>query len=54
MMYMEHKAGDKMYIDFAEEKLSITDQQSGEVQSLELFVAILGCSQLTYLEAVAT
>ena len=24
------------------------------MQSLELFVAILGCSQLTYLEAVAT
>ncbi|MEY3590712.1 MAG: hypothetical protein RLZZ466_1233 [Bacteroidota bacterium] len=54
VMHMEHKAGDKMYIDFAGEKLSITDQQSGEVQSLELFVAILGCSQLTYLEAVAT
>lgn len=54
VMHMDHKAGDKMYIDFAGEKLSITDQQTGEVQQVEVFVAILGCSQLTYLEAVAT
>lgn len=47
-MHMEHKAGDKMYVDFAGEKLSITDQQTGEVQYVEVFVAILGCSQLTY------
>ena len=54
VMHMEHKAGDKMYIDFAGEKLSITDKDTGEVQSVEVFVAILGCSQLTYVEAVAT
>lgn len=54
VMHMEHKAGDKMYIDFAGEKLSITDQDTGEVQDVEVFVAILGCSQLTYVEAVPT
>ena len=54
VMHMEHKAGDKMYIDFAGEKLSITDKETGEVQSVEVFIAILGCSQLTYVEAVAT
>ncbi|MBK9730655.1 MAG: IS21 family transposase [Chitinophagaceae bacterium] len=54
VMHMEHKAGDKMYIDFAGEKLSITDQETGEVQDVEVFVAILGCSQLTYVEAVTT
>ena len=54
VMHMDHKAGDKMYIDFAGEKLSITDQQTGEVKYVEVFVAILGCSQLTYLEAVPT
>jgi len=41
VMHMDHKAGDKMYIDFAGEKLSITDQQTGEVQIVEVFVAIL-------------
>lgn len=54
VMHLEHKAGDKMYIDFAGEKLSITDKDSGEVQPVEVFISILGCSQLTYVEAVAT
>jgi len=51
-MRMDHKAGDKMYVDFAGDKLSIIDKQTGEVQSVEVFVAILGASQLTYVEAV--
>mgnify|MGYP002073484676 CR=1 FL=1 len=54
VMHLEHKAGGKMYIDFAGEKLSVTDQETGEMQSLEVFIAILGCSQLTYVEAVPT
>jgi transposase len=51
-MHMEHKAGDKMFIDFAGEKLKMIDQQTGEIVSVEVFVAILGASQLTYVEAV--
>jgi transposase len=54
VMHIEHKAGDKMYIDFAGEKLSITDNESGEVILVEVFAAILGCSQLMYAEAVAS
>lgn len=54
VMHMEHKAGDKMYIDFAGEKLSIVDKETGEVTEVEVFAAILGCSQLTYVEAVMT
>lgn len=53
-MRMEHKAGDKLYVDFAGDKLSIIDQQTGELQPVEVFVAILGASQLTYVEAVMT
>jgi transposase len=53
-MRMEHKAGDKMYVDFAGDRLSIIDKQTGEVQQVEVFVAILGASQLTYVEAVPT
>ncbi len=52
VMHIEHKAGDKLYIDFAGEKLTIVDAQSGEIRQVEVFVAILGCSQLTYVEAV--
>jgi transposase len=53
-MHMEHKAGDKMYVDFAGDKLNLVDQQTGEIQPVEVFVAILGASQLTYVEAVMT
>ncbi|MFI4963504.1 MAG: IS21 family transposase, partial [Legionellales bacterium] len=52
VMHMEHKAGDKLYIDFAGDKLTIVNIEGGEMQSVEVFVAILGCSQLTYVEAV--
>ena len=48
VMHMEHKVGDKMYIDFASEKLSIVDKDTGEVTEVEVFAVILGCSQLTY------
>src|SRR5450432_3597477 len=51
VMHIEHKAGDKMYIDFAGEKHSVTDKETGEVLDVEVFIAILGCSQLTYVEA---
>lgn len=51
-MRIDHKAGDKLYVDFAGDKLSIIDKQTGEVQPVEVFVAILGASQLTYVEAV--
>ncbi len=54
VMHMEHKAGDKMYVDFAGKKLCITDPNSGEVIEVEVYAAILGCSQLTYVEAVLT
>lgn len=50
-MHIVHKAGDKMYVDFAGEKLQIVDPDTGEIQDVEIFVAILGSSQLTYVEA---
>jgi len=53
-MKMEHKAGDKMFVDFTGKKLQLVDRQSGEVQDVEVFVAILGCSQLTFVVAVAS
>ena len=53
VMHIEHKAGEKMYIDFAGEKLYLVNQEGSRVAA-EVFVAILGCSQLTYVEAVAS
>jgi transposase len=51
-MHIEHKAGDKMYVDFAGKKLPVVNPQTGEVREHEVFVAVLGCSQLSYIEAV--
>lgn len=53
-MRMDHKAGDKLYVDFAGDKLQIIDKQTREIQDVEVFVAVLGASQLTYAEAVMT
>src|SRR5471030_3067394 len=53
-MHMDHKVGDKLYVDFAGEKMSYTDKETGEIMPVEVFLAILGASQLTYVEAVMT
>jgi transposase len=51
-MHMVHKAGDKMFVDFTGKKLEVIDVSTGEINSMEVFVAILGASQLTYVQAV--
>jgi len=40
VMHMEHKAGDKLFIDYAGKKLSIVDKNTGEMTETEFFVAI--------------
>jgi len=51
VMHVNHKAGDKMYVDYAGKTLQIVDKESGEIQQVQFFVAILGSSQYTYAEA---
>ncbi|MCK9401725.1 MAG: IS21 family transposase [Bacteroidales bacterium] len=51
-MHMVHKAGDKMFVDFTGKKLEVIDVSTGEIKTVEVFVAILGASQLTYVEAL--
>ena len=50
--HLEHKAGDRMYVDFAGDRLHLVDRETGERVPVEVFVAILPCSQLTFVEAV--
>lgn len=52
VMHQDHKAGDKLYIDFAGVKQSFINRETGEITEVEVFIAILGASQLTYVEAV--
>ena len=49
---IEHRAGDRMYVDFAGDRLEIVDEATAEVRKVEVFVAILPCSHYTYCEAV--
>jgi transposase len=50
-MRMTHKAGDKLYVDYAGKTLQIVDKESGELTPVQFFVATLGSSQYTYAEA---
>jgi transposase len=51
VMHMNHKAGDKMFVDYAGKTLQLVDKSSGEITEVQFFVAILGASQYTYAEA---
>ena len=50
-MHITHKAGDKMFVDYAGDKLSYTKASTGKKVVVETFVAVLGASGLTYAEA---
>jgi hypothetical protein len=40
-----------MYIDYAGEKLHLVNKETGEISDVEVFISVLGASQLTYIEA---
>lgn len=50
-MHIEHKAGDLTYADFTGKKMHYVDKNTGEVIPAEVFITILGASQLIYVEA---
>jgi transposase len=50
-MHIDHKAGDKMFVDYAGHRMEITDPKTGKMIPAEVFVAILPASQLTFAEA---
>lgn len=50
-MHIDHKPADKMFVDYAGDRLYLTDRITGAKNYVETFVAILGASGLTYAEA---
>jgi transposase len=54
VMRQQHKAGDKAFIDYSGSKPHVVDRLTGEILEVELFVAALGASNLTYAEATLT
>lgn len=51
-LHIEHKAGDRTYVDFTGKTQSYRESRDGEIQQAEIFVAVLGASQYTYIEAL--
>jgi len=50
-MRQEYKAGDKLFIDYAGPTIAVVDSRTGEAKQAYLFVAVLGASNYTYVEA---
>ena len=53
-MRQHHAAGDKVFVDYSGKKVPIVDPVTGVVRAAEVFVAVLGASNLTYAEATWT
>jgi transposase len=53
-MRQTHVAGHKAFVDYSGKKVPIVDPLTGEVRMAEIFVAVLGASNLTYAEATWT
>jgi transposase len=54
VMRQVHKAGDKCFLDYSGKKPRIVDPATGGEVEVELFVAVLGASNYTYVEATRT
>jgi len=54
VMRQQHRAGEKLFVDWAGAKLPLHDRETGEVHLASLFVAVLGASSYTYAEATLT
>jgi transposase len=50
-MRQTHRAGEKLFVDYAGHTLPVIDPRTGEIRSTQIFVAVLGASNHTYAEA---
>jgi len=50
-MRQNHKAGEKLFVDFSGLMIPWVDKETGEIYKAEVFVAVLGASNYTYVEA---
>jgi transposase len=50
VMRQEHRAGEKLFVDYAGQSMPIVEPDTGEVRELSVFVATLGASSYTFAE----
>ncbi|HRT59130.1 MAG TPA: IS21 family transposase [Candidatus Paceibacterota bacterium] len=53
VLRQEHRAGEKMFVDYAGATIAIHDPEGGEPLQAAVFVAVLGASSYTFAEATA-
>lgn len=53
-MRQPHRAGDKLFVDYAGATVAVLDPAGGPARAAQIFVAVLGASNLTYAEATWT
>jgi transposase len=51
VLRQEHRAGEKMFVDWAGDSIPLHDQRTGEITPASLFVAVLGASTYTFARA---
>ncbi|MDE0457726.1 MAG: IS21 family transposase [Chromatiales bacterium] len=54
VMRQEHRAGEKMFVDYAGQTVPVVDRETGEERQAQIFVAVLGASSYTFAEATWT
>lgn len=54
VLRQEHKAGEKVFVDYAGQTIDVVDPATGEVRDAQLFVGVLGASSFLYAEATWT
>lgn len=54
VLRQEHSPGDKLFVDYAGQTVSITDRLTGDTREAQIFVAVLGYSNYSYAEASLT
>ena len=54
MTRQHHVAGEKAFVDYSGKRIGIVDPPTGEIHDAEIFVGVLGASNLTYAEATWT
>jgi len=51
VMRQNHRAGEKLFVDYAGQTVPIIDRNTGEIREAQVFVAVLGASNYTFAEA---
>jgi transposase len=54
VLRQEHRAGEKLFVDYAGKTVAVQDPATGERREAQLFVAVVGASSYTFAEATWT